>query len=226
VNPVNSSPPDDPPEPTGIVLDTPDPPDDLPYADFEDYRARELLGVNGIEPNRDSVLAALRHGEPVLQGAAAHTAAALGLTEAIPDLKHLVETSDDLVKTEAGYGLVRLGLDEYRQILKEALRSRPDANLSPAVAAGDLARLGDPSGFPVLATCFEVDNLIVRMIACKQLLFFVPFHDTKTSDGQRIDVYDLFKRASADPHPDVRLLAARQLSELETPEALRLLHAG
>ena len=223
---MNSPPPDDPPEPTGIVLDTPDPPDDLPYADFEDYRARELLRVNGIELKRDSVLAALQQGDPVLQGAAAHTVAALGLTEAIPALKRLVETSDDLVRTEAGYGLVRLGLDEYRDILKEALRSRPDANLSPAVAAGDLARLGDPSGFPVLAMCFEVDNLIVRMIACKQLLFFVPFHDTKTSDGRRMDVYALFERALADPHPDVRRLVARQLSELGTAEALRLLHRG
>ena len=203
-----------------LVLDTADSPADLPYAGFEDYRAKELLKANGVALTLEALVTVLREGEAVLQGAAAHALGALGLTAAIPELKQLAGTAEDLVKTEAAYALVRLGSTEYRSVLQEALHYRADAYLSPAVAAGDLARLGDPSGFAVIGKCFETDNLIVRMIACKQLTFFVPFHDGKT-----IDVYAMFTRALADAHADVRRLTERQLRELRTPEARHLLEA-
>ncbi len=47
-------------EPDAIILDTPDPPDDLPYADFEDYRARTLLEVNDIPLTEDALARTLR----------------------------------------------------------------------------------------------------------------------------------------------------------------------
>jgi len=209
-----------------IILDTPDPPEDLPYADFEDYRARALLEVNDIPLAEDALVRTLGHPESVLRGAAAHTLGSRGSTAAIPALERLVATARDLVRVEAAYALTRLGRDEYRAVLEEALQYPVNAYLSPAVAAGDLARLGDPVGFPVVARCLDEHNLIVKMIGCKQLLFFVPFHGTRIRDGQRVDVYALFGRALHDPEREVQRVARLQLREVGTEEARRLLDAS
>lgn len=217
---------DDAAAPRGLILDTADPPDELPFADFEDYRARELLKVNGLALTDEALLPVLGSGEPVLPGAAAHALGSLGRTAAIPALKKLADSASDLVKVEAAYALVRLGLDDYREVLKECLNYPVNAYLAPPVAAGDLARLGDPVGFPVVARCFDVDNLIVRVIACKQLIFFIPFHGARTGAGQPIDVSALFDRALHDEHQDVQWIALRQLREIRTPEARHLLAAA
>lgn len=208
-----------------IILDTPDPPDELPYADFEDYRARALLEANGIPLATDALIRALDHPESVLRAAAAHALGSRGSAAAIPALERLAAASSDLVRVEAAYALVRLGRDEHRAALTEALDYPVDAYLSPAVAAGDLARLGDPAGFPVIARCLDERNLIVRIIGCKQLIFFVPFHGMRTRDGQRIDVYALFDRALHDPDREVQRVARLQLREVGTEEARRLLAA-
>jgi len=213
-------------EPGEIILDTPDPPDDLPYADFEDYRARALLEVNAILLTEDALVRTLDHPESVLRGAAAHALGSLGSTAAIPALERLASAASDLVRVEAAYALVRLGRDEYRAVLEEALNYPINAYLSPAVAAGDLARLGDPAGFPVIARCLEEHNLIVKIIGCKQLFFFVPFHGTRTRAGQRVDVYALFDRALHDPEREVQRVARLQLREVSTEEARRLLDAS
>ncbi len=210
-------------EPGEVILDTPDPPDDLPYADFEDYRARTLLEVNDIPLTEDALARTLDHPESVLRGAAAHALGSLGSPTAIPALERLAGRASDLVRVEAAYALVRLGRDEYRGVLEEALTYPVNAYLSPAVAAGDLARLGDPVGFPVIARCLEEHNLIVKIIGCKQLVFFVPFHGTRTRAGQRVDVYTLFGRALHDPEREVQRVARLQLREVDTEEARRLL---
>lgn len=212
-------------EPGGIILDTPDPPDDLPYADFEDYRARALLEVNAIPLTEDALIRTLEHPESVLRGAAAHALGSLGSPTAIPALERLAGRASDLVRVEAAYALVRLGRDEYRAVLEEALGHPVNAYLSPAVAAGDLARLGDPVGFPVIGKCLDERNLIVKMIGCKQLIFFVPFHGTRTREGQRVDAYALFERALRDPEREIQRVARLQLREVDTEEARRLLDA-
>jgi HEAT repeat protein len=207
----------------GIVLDTPEPPAGLPYAEFEDFRARELLRVNGIELDPDSVREALAHPSPVLRGAAAHTAGHLKVTGTLPGLERLVRADDDLVRVEAAYALVRLGRGGGREALHEALSDPVDTNLGPAVAAGDLARLGDPSGYRVVEECLRQDNMIVRILGCKQLLFFVPLQGRPTADGSLVDVWALFDHCLRDPEPEVRRVAALQLDEVDAPEARDLL---
>ncbi len=209
-------------EPDEIILDTPDPPEELPYADFEDYRATELLRVNGIEPNLEEALATLETGESLLRGAAAHVLGRLGDAAAIPPLQRVAASSEDLVKAEAAYALVRLGLDAYREVLKQCLAYPVNAYLSPSVAAGDLARMGDPVGFPVVVNALAVDNMIARVVACKQLFFFVPLRGQRVQ-GTPIDPYVLFGRALGDENAEIHRVALLQLHELHTPESRKLL---
>jgi HEAT repeat protein len=207
------------------ILDIPEPPADLRWAEVEDFQARELLKANGVAMTEQTLLSTLECAVGVLKVAAAHTLGSMGHAAAITALQRVVEASDDLLQVEAAYALVRLGRENYRSKLKACLANPVNAYLSPIVAAGDLARLGDPIGYPVIARCFEEDNLIVRVVASKQLLFFAPFHGEKTTDGQPIDAYGLFDRALHDSNPDVQWSAVVQLRELQTPEARRLLAA-
>lgn len=227
---------DDRPE-VEVELETPDPPTDLPYADFEDYRARALLDVNGVGTTVPELIETLDHADAVLRGAAAHALGALGtlgtlgqgrttengtpLAEPfigegpIAALRRLAKTADDLVQVEAAYALVRLGVDDGRDVLHAALGRPVNAYLSPAVAAGDLARLGDPAGFDVVVRCLADDNLVVKTLGCKQLLFFVPLDGKEISDGAGIvDVFSQFVVALRDDRPEIQHLALLQLSEI------------
>jgi len=223
-----------------VQLETPDPPDDLAYADFEDYRARALLDVNGVGTAVPELIETLDHADAVLRGAAAHALGALGAPGAlgargpgrttderiplaepligegpIEALRRLAKTADDLVQVEAAYALVRLGVDEGRDVLRAALERPTHAYLSPAVAAGDLARLGDPTGFDVVVRCIADDNLIVKTLGCKQLLFFVPLDGHERSDGaDSVDVFSQFRLALVDDSPEIQHLALLQLSEI------------
>lgn len=207
----------------GLVLDTPEPPTTLPYADFEDYRARELLVANGIQPAVAGAIGALQHRSSVIRAAAAHVLGALGDAAAIPALRRLAVEDSDLVQVEAAFALVRLGVDEARRHLHEALTRPVTAYLSPSVAAGMLARLGDPAGYGAIEAALTVDNLIPRIVACKQLLFFVPLDGREAGDGRIVDAFALFARALADPHEDVQLLALRQLREVDSPRVGELI---
>lgn len=209
----------------GPVLDIPEPPADLRWAEVEDFQARELLKANGVAMTEETLLSTLECAMGMLKVAAAHTLGSMGHFGATTALQRLVEASDDLLQVEAAYALVRLGREDYRSKLTARLEDPVKAYLSPIVAAGDLARLGDPIGYPVIARCFDEDNLIVRVVASKQLLFFAPFHGEKTTDGQPIDAYGLFDRALHDSNPDVQWSALVQLRELQTPEARKLLVA-
>ncbi|MHB8752647.1 MAG: HEAT repeat domain-containing protein, partial [Aggregatilineales bacterium] len=174
-------------EDAGIRLDTPDPPASLSYNDFEDYRNRELLKINGVSLTESAVTAALGHPIGVIQSAAAHTIGSAPYPGSVQALKKRLTTSDDIVKVETAYALARLQVPEGIAALKEILSVPVNVSVSPPIAAGFLARLGDPQGFPVLAKCFATDLEVVRMVACKQIFFFVPFQGKKLPTGEQVD---------------------------------------
>ncbi len=204
---------------------TTDPPSDLSYADFEDFRAKELLKINGFSLTEEGLLSVLDDEEEAFQSAAARMLGSLGSSAAIPALERLAARADDLVKADAAYALTRLGVAEYHDVLKACLIYPVNAYLCPSVAAGYLARLDDPGGFPIIGECFNVDNFIVRLAACKQLYFFAPFHDTSGSDGKSIDLFAEFNRALSDKHADVQWMALVQLREmLLSPEVKKILN--
>jgi hypothetical protein len=206
-------------------LDIPNPPDNMSYADFEDYRFREILRVNGISLSEVELITALKQRTNVLQAAAAHTLGSLLSQDAISILKKLVSSSEDLVKVEAAYALARLGAPEGKYVLIQCLNYTLDAYLFPAIAAGYLVRLGDPRGFKTIVRCFDVDIPEIRMLACKQLYFFVPFQGVQDKDGNTIDVYGLFDRALKDSDTDIQWQALVQLREIGSSNAGKILES-
>jgi HEAT repeats len=203
----------------GPTLRMPSIQEDVPYPDVEDHRSRELLRANGIGLSCPELAEALRADLEVLRAAAAHTLGANGCSDAVAELRAVARGRDDLARAEAGYALARLGDAEGEGVLRACLALPPDAYVGAPVAAGYLARLGDPAGFESVQRALGVPLTPVRVLACKQLWFFVPFHE------QAIDVFAEYRRALQDDDPGVRWQALVQLRDLEHPEARALLEA-
>ena len=90
------------------------------------------------------------------------------------------------------------------QILRELLDLPVEGYVAPMLAAGSLARLGDPSGLAAIERGLASSNHLVRRIATKQLFHF---------DGVA-DVGPLFERALADEDRGVADQARAELREL------------
>ena len=207
----------------GPNLDLPSPPPDLPYDQFEDWRSIELLAINGIPATEEALLEALRSQSNVLLSAAAHASGSSGLTAAIPLLREVARGPDDYAAVEAAYALARLGDADGAGLLRESLQRPLDAYLSPVLAAGYLARLGDPSGFPVVRKALGSDLLATKMLACKQLFFFLPFQGTEDGPGSFVDALGLFEQALKDQDTTVQGQALAQLRSLRSVETRPLL---
>jgi HEAT repeat protein len=208
-----------------LNLNIPNPPSDLSYWEFEDFRNREILKANGISLSEDDLIAALKERRNVLQAAVAHTLGSLSSRPAIPILKDFLASSEDLVKVEAAYALARLGVPEGKEVLVQCLGYPVDAYLFPAIAAGYLAQLGDPQGFNTVVKCFDVDIPAIRMLACKQLYFFVRFQGQQDKDGNPIDVYRLLNRALKDTDTDLQWQALVQLREIRSTISKKILES-
>ena len=192
-------------------LEVPDPPPDLPYERFEDYRAAELLRATNVGPDPAGVLEGLRNLSGGLLAAAAHTAGDLGLGEAAPELERLAAGPDDEVAVAAAYALTRLGAESGPAALRRLAAGGGPLDLGRLKAAGYLARLGDHRGRQIVADGLTSAYRPIRMTACKQLYFF----------GR--DALDLFRTALGDPDDDVRWQALVQLRLLREPATRPLL---
>ncbi len=199
----------------GPNLDLPSPPEDLRYDDFEDWRSAALLAVNGIDTTGEDLADALDNQQGVLLAAAAHASAAFPELES--RLREVILRADDVAAVESAYALARLGHNDSLSVLHAALTRPPGAYLSPIFAAGYLARRDDPSGFPVVRAALGSELLAVNMLACKQLTFFAPFHGAVGSDGEEIDVLQLFERALGDENLSVQAQALAQLQWIQSP---------
>ena len=207
------------------IVRVPDPPSDLSYAEFEDFRQREILKANGISTTEPDLLKVLKSERSILQSAAAHTLGVMGSVAAIPTLKTLLTSIEDLVRVEAAYALARNGVSEGKETLVELLSYPIDAYLFPSIAAGYLAQLGDPKGYKVVVRCMELENPAVRMLGCKQIYLFAKFQGLQDEDKNRIDVFPLFKRALNDPDTNIQWQALVQLRQIQTPETRIILES-
>lgn len=197
---------------TGPILDVPNPPRELSYSELEDYRALTILELNGIDTDPQSLVGALESQSDLLLAYAAHAAGATGARSTIPVLTGLLSSADDAVQVEAAYALTRLGDKSGAPVLIRALEQPAEGYLSSLTAAGYLAQLGDPRGFGKVAAALGSDLAAVKMLACKQLYFFQPYHSPS------MDVVALFARALDDPDPNVQWQALAQVRELKAPE--------
>lgn len=206
-----------PPDDDGLVLDTGGG-GGLSYEEADDARAEELLDGNGIATTKDGLVEVLTGGgSGVLRGAAARTLGARGEMTAVDELLDVARSSDDLLRAEAAFATARMGVAEGLHLLKKCLPAPVATSLGAPTAAGFLARLGDPSGWPVVQAALREANFLIRIVGAKQLLYFMPF------DGPSADVYGAFAHALADEEPDVAAVAAIQLRQLDDPRAKELL---
>ena len=183
----------------GPNLDLPPAPEGLAYEDYEDWRADALLAANGVDTSEQSLLDALRTKENVLLAAAARASGHHQVEAAKDRLRDVAEGPDDYAGVEAAFALARLGEEDGRSLLRRALERPVGPYLSPVLAAGHLARLGDPSGFPHVREGLGSDLLAVKMLACKQLAVFLPHEGDVLSDGSVVDARAQFERAFEDP---------------------------
>ena len=209
---------DDEGDDDGLALDVESHSSGLSYEEADDARAEELLEGNGIATSRDGLVEALTGGgSGVLRGAAARTLGARGEMTAVDELLDVARASDDLLRAEAAFATARMGVAEGLHLLKKSLAGPVATSLGAPTAAGFLARLGDPSGWPVVRAALQEENFLIRIVGAKQLLYFAPY------DGPSADVYGELARALADDEEDVAAVAAIQLRQLDDPRAKELL---
>ena len=183
----------------GPNLDLPPAPEGLAYEDYEDWRADALLAANGVDTTEQGLLDALRTKENVLLAAAARASGRHHVEAAKERLHEVADGPDDYAGVEAAFALARLGEGDGRSLLRRALERPLGPYLSPVLAAGHLARLGDPSGFPVVRSGLGSDLLAVKMLACKQLAVFLPHEGDALPDGSVVDARAQLERALEDP---------------------------
>jgi hypothetical protein len=207
-----------------LNLNVPEPPDELPYARYWDYYSRELLRLNGVALNPDSLIELLAspESEPILRAAAAHTAGAERVAAAVPALRQALAAADDVTAVEAAYALARLGDGEGRAALVAAVARPAEFELGPLFAAGYLAQSGDPRGFPAIVRALEGDAPARRMLACKQLHFFMPFQGRFGPTGEVVDVVGAFRQALAHSDTALHWQALVQLRETSDPAFVEL----
>jgi hypothetical protein len=195
-------------------------PPDVGYADIEDALARATLEANGVETTTESLIATLDSHIEVIAAAAARVIGADGDRAAADRLRELAYGPGDSVRAEAGYALARLGDPAGRPALRDTLELPYEAYVAPMQAAGSLARLGDPSGAGVIERALKSSIALIRMVACKQLFYFVPLDRADFGRRRRVDVWALFDRALRDRDSGVAAQARSQLRELgDLPQA-------
>jgi HEAT repeat protein len=165
----------------------------------EDARALDALAEVGLSDDPSSLLLAVR-APGASQAAAAHVLGARGDASVIDELAAALDGAGDLASAEVAFALARLGDARGGDALRRLLELPVAGNVAPLVAAGYLAELGDPSGVPVVDDGLGQDVPTLRVIAAKQLGYFV---------AHGIDVGTQLDRARGDDNDEVRRVAAQ-----------------
>jgi HEAT repeat protein len=158
-------------------LEIPETPGDVPYRDREDAWAERLLTANGRPDDDASVLELLSSPSALLTGAASRLAGARALEDALPRLRELAASPDDLLAVHAAAGLAKLEPEAGREELKRVSAMPWEGAPGAIQAAGELARLGDPSAASTVYAALDSDNRVLRTIAAKQLVFLADAGD-------------------------------------------------
>jgi HEAT repeat protein len=200
----------DPTRPPGVV-DIPETPADVPYAEREDTIAERLLELNGLPTEGAGLRGLLDASSPIVVSAAARRLGVLGVRDALPRLRELARSPNDLLAVHAATGLARLDRGEGAAALRELTRLPVEACPGAIQAAGELARLGDLGGADAVGRALASENPVVRTIGAKQLLFLAEAGDD-----------DAVQRLGAlleDPDPGIPWIALSQLAALRHPRA-------
>jgi len=165
------------------------PPGGGPYAEVEDRHAEALLEANGFGRGPDELRRAIDSGVGVIVAAAARVAGITGDEESLDLLAELRDPLlEETVLVQVGYALARNERPRGIEMLAEQLEVDPATSPAPLQAAGALARLGDPRGWPLVLSALESGDDLNAMVACKQLFAFRDLDGQATADGSRVDV--------------------------------------
>jgi hypothetical protein len=200
-------------------------PSGIPYPKGDDFDARALLTANGYTTETPELTGLFESGLTVLQAAAARLLGVQKDSSAIMALTHLAHNTqaDETVRVQAAYALVRMDVSGGYDVLVSLLKLPPEASPAPLQAAGILARLNDPQGFPVVQQALYSHNRVTAMIACKQLYAFIPLDGHPLPGAGKVDIYQAFKQALARPEANIAGEAQAQLAALDLDWARTLL---
>ncbi len=200
-------------------------PPDLPYSEWQAHRSQELLEANGFGATADEWRRAAGHPSGFVRA----TAYYLLTRHPEPGDEELFRQGlvddDEAVQALSAYGLYRLGDESGLPTLSRIAQLDVDVYPAATRAAGLLAELGDSAAYSTMLKAMESDLRYIRLIAMQNAMPFVPLHGQAYSPGEMIDIWNLYRRALEDPDAHVQTVARLQLQELNTAEALELLHS-
>jgi HEAT repeat protein len=202
-------------------------PSGIPYEHGGDYDAEALLTINRYTTETKTLIALLDSKLGILQSAAARTLGAKGRRSAIPSLQRIAQDKnvEETARVQAALALSRMKISGGKELLVEMLNLSPEASPAPLQAAGALASLKDPRGFPLVRSALDSPNPVTAMVACKQLLDFAALDGQPLPAGGRVETYNAFKRALERPEQNIRGEALAQLEALRTEQARAMLGA-
>lgn len=202
-------------------------PSGIPYETGEDYDSQALLTANAYTTETQDLIDLLDSNLSVFQAAAARTLGAKGERQSINVLQHLADdnTADETSRVQAAFAIARMQVARGRDVLNQMLEVSPEASPAPLQAAGALAQLGDPRGYIVIRAALKSANPVTAMVACKQLFTFVALDGQPLSNGERVDLYRLYKLALERSEPNIVGEAHAQLEALNTEKARATLTA-
>lgn len=185
-------------------------PPSTPYSQWEHHEHLGFLKSNGVAATREAWRAAAGAPDASIRAAACALLSEAPGPEDAAALRGASSDRDGAVRAWAALGLIRLGdrarLDELRGLAAGELTPMEPATL---IAAGLLARLGEPAAEPVLTAAMQEGEL--RLSATRWL-----FDLARTN---REAPWPLFAVALSDASAVVRALALAQLDELRDPRS-------
>jgi HEAT repeat protein len=202
-------------------------PEGVSYENGEDYDAQALLTANSYDLETSQLVSLLRSDLGIFQAAAARLLGLKGVHTATRALKRLAKdsTAEETARVQAAFALARLRVPGAIELLASLLDLDPDISPAPLQAAGALARLGDPRGFPIIRQALASPNRVVAMVACKQLYAFVQLDGQLLPGGGKVEIFETFRKALERQEANITGEARVQLAELDTEQARTLLNA-
>ncbi|MEM8642714.1 MAG: hypothetical protein AAGG51_28430, partial [Cyanobacteria bacterium P01_G01_bin.54] len=205
-------------------------PRDLSYTERRVYGDRIILWINGFGDDLSEWQRAARYLDYSIHNKAlnilVHTNEPTNreiFLYWINQLDDEESSQDHEVLALSAYGLYQLGDRSWLPLLEHIALSGVAIEYTSAKAVGLLARLGKFEGFIVIKELMASGLDVIQDEAVNNLIYFVPLHGQIDSEGERVDIWSLYRQALVSESRTIRYSAQLQLEEIGTPEALELL---
>lgn len=190
----------------------------------EHVRLKQKLRASGVELSEPGLLKGLLHTDPVVRQHAATLLGSDGSLDSVSGLVEAMKDDDAMVRIEAGRALEAVVRTEARTVARRELANRERAEIA-IFAAGVLADLGDPSGYPLVYEAVRGEELYLRSASLPVLESFVPLGGRRVGD-HIIDIESDYRHLlKSETDETLRAAAAYHLGRVATPAAIEVLEA-